>query len=51
MKAVADDEDGEVRWEVIETAERMGYSLSEADVIHLHDAADAYRAQVAGELG
>jgi hypothetical protein len=45
-----EDEEGEVRWEVIETAERMGYSLDDHAMARLHAAADAYRRQMAAQM-
>lgn len=49
-QAVADDTDGEVGLEVIETAEQLGYSPTDADVRKLLAAADAYGADLVAEL-
>ncbi|MGH9212637.1 MAG: hypothetical protein ACRD2C_18505 [Acidimicrobiales bacterium] len=49
-RAVADDAHGEVSLEVIETAEQLGYSPTDADVRILLAAADAYGARLAAEL-
>ena len=50
LQAVADDYDGEVGHEVIETAEQLGYTPTDADVRMLLTAADAYGARLAAEL-
>lgn len=49
MKAVVEDTDGEVGWEVVQTATQMGYALDETDVDTLLAAADAYRTRLATE--
>jgi hypothetical protein len=49
-RAVADDADGEVGLEVIETAEQLGYSPNDGDVRKLLAAADAYGAHLTAEL-
>jgi hypothetical protein len=50
LRAVAEDTDGEVGLEVIETAEQLGYAPTDADVRMLLAAADAYGARLATEL-
>ncbi len=49
-RAVADDMQGEVGLEIIETAEQLGYSPTDADVRRLLAAADTYCARLAAEL-
>lgn len=51
VRAVAEDHIGEVGWEVIETAERMGYAPADDDVMRLQQAASTYQARLAAEVG
>lgn len=55
MREVADNADGEVLWEVVETAERMGYAVDESpddwkDIDLLRAAVEAYQLRLRSTL-
>jgi hypothetical protein len=50
VHAVVNNSDGEVGWEVVQTARDLGYELDELDVDALFEAVEGYRSRLAAEV-